>query len=253
MHNDDDDDDVHNDDVNIRHFISQIKRLEAHHEQAHLGARDEKEINMSTIARLDAEVAAKNIRIEALETQLRIAATESSQEIARLRMMLFEFEMNASFTAEDDDVLHDQFKVTAGPAAASASASRSQSSLPPIASSSSSSKASAAVMPMVRAEAVTDDEAYSVLSRTMSGRLLYEKRPRKGPMYESAGQQTATPPQQRAAYASTESTPVLPRKTPTPPTKGFPPATADPILEVSNMTGMHDDDDDHVDVIILRN
>lgn len=49
----------------------------------------------------------KDIRIKSLEEQLQKTTQESSKEIARLRMLIFEFEMNANFDADDDiDVIN---------------------------------------------------------------------------------------------------------------------------------------------------
>ena len=52
---------------------------------------------------LKADVAVRDIRIEALEARLQKAAQEYAKEISKLRVLLFEFEMNASLDENDED------------------------------------------------------------------------------------------------------------------------------------------------------
>lgn len=52
---------------------------------------------------LKADLAVKDIRVAALEARLQKAAQEYAKEISKLRVLLFEFEMNASLDENDED------------------------------------------------------------------------------------------------------------------------------------------------------
>jgi hypothetical protein len=76
---------------------NEMKSLKAAH--AKLDSTDKDHL-LTTVDRLEAEAAARDYRVQALEEQLNIQAVESSQRIAELQMKLFESEINANLSGE---------------------------------------------------------------------------------------------------------------------------------------------------------
>lgn len=70
---------------------------------------DDMPTNIHKLSLLNIDISTKTYRIEALEEQLKISAQESSRDIAKLKMKIFEFEMMAAMSNNGED-LEDDFE-----------------------------------------------------------------------------------------------------------------------------------------------
>jgi hypothetical protein len=90
-------------------------------------SRGEKQASAETeseLAKLRAEISSKDIRIDALQEQLTISATEASREIANLRTRLFELEISGIGSSVSGDYREDDGSIGSGEEGLSSSLSR---------------------------------------------------------------------------------------------------------------------------------